>query len=152
MITKLTKNLLFTITVILPVFASSSVLTTQQKIYLEEIMALQISNEQDRMAIKNNWTEAHQIAEFLCRPIAMAVIKKQEPLVETVFLSDGAQNGLILHSPIRLTGSGRYRISGSEWIPFYFRCDLSSITGRVTRFVINHHTPYPHRNAVLQSN
>ncbi|RZM89545.1 hypothetical protein D9736_19200 [Escherichia sp. E10V10] len=150
MITKMTTRLLFAGTLILPAFAFSSVLTAQQKNYLEEIMAAQISNEQDRTAIKNEWTEAHQVAEFLCLPVAMTVIQKHESLVEKVTLSDGEQNSLILHTPIRLTGNGQYLIYGSKWIPFYFRCDLSSITGKVTRFVIDHHTPYPHRNAVLQ--
>ena len=148
----ITARLLFTGALILPTIAFSSVLTTQQKNYLEEIMTTQISNEQDRMAIKNEWSEAHQVAEFLCRPVATTVIQRQESLVEKVILSDGEQNSLTLHSPIRLTGNGQYLISGSKWIPFYFRCDLSSITGKVTRFVIDHHTPYPQRNAVLQPN
>lgn len=146
----MTARLLFTGTLIFSVFSFASVLTTEQTNYLEEIMTLQISNEQNRQIIKNNWTEAHQVAEFLCRPVAIAVIQKQEPLVEKVFLSDGENNSLILHSPIRLTGNGQYLIAETKWIPFYFRCDLSPITGKVTRFVIDRHTPYPHRNAVLQ--
>ncbi|WP_426472923.1 hypothetical protein [Escherichia marmotae] len=152
MITKMSMKLFLISTLIPPVFSFASVLTTQQRNHLEEIMSVQISNEQDRVTIKNDWTEVHQIAEFLCRPEALTVIQKQEPLADKVFLGDEKQDSLILHSPIRLTGNGQYRISESKWIPFFFRCDLSSVTGKVTRFVIDHHTPYPHRNAILQSN
>ncbi len=150
MITKMMARLLFTGTLILPFFSFASVLTTQQRNHLEEIMTNQIRNNQDRATLEKDWTEAHQVAEFLCRPAALIVIQKNEQLVDKVFLGDGKQNSLILHSPIRLTGNGQYRISGSKWIPFFFRCDLSSVTGKVTRFVIDHHTPYPDRNAVLQ--
>lgn len=60
MITKMTVKLLFISTLIQPAFSFASVFTTPQKNHLKEMMMVQISNVQDRVAIKNDWTDAHQ--------------------------------------------------------------------------------------------
>ncbi|EFH7843640.1 hypothetical protein GJ336_19780, partial [Escherichia coli] len=59
MITKMTVKLLFISTLIQPAFSFASVFTTPQKNHLKEMMMVQISNVQDRVAIKNDWTDAH---------------------------------------------------------------------------------------------
>ncbi|EAQ8164021.1 hypothetical protein ABXZ70_004538 [Salmonella enterica] len=115
-----------------PVMAD--ILTPAQQSYLAQEMRAQIKNSSDFQSIRAEWTEAHKVAEFLCRPVALKMIRNTLPDVDKVFLGDGKNGGLTLNSPSRLTGTGQYRTGGVNWVPFEFSCQLSPSTGAVTGF------------------
>ncbi|WP_201472323.1 hypothetical protein [Escherichia coli] len=106
-------------------------------------MRTQIKNDSDFQSIRAEWTEAHKVAEFLCRPVALNMLRKMHPEVDKVFLGDGKNGGLTLHSSSQLTGTGQYRTRGINWVPFNFRCLLSPSTGAVTGFDYRLNTDTP---------
>lgn len=112
----------------------AEMLTSAQQLYLEQTMRTQIKNDSDFQSIQAEWTEAHKVAEFLCRPVALNTLRKKSPEVDKVFLGDGKNGGLTLLSSSQLTGTGQYRAGGINWVPFSFRCTLSPSTGAVTGF------------------
>ncbi|EDP9049359.1 DUF930 domain-containing protein [Salmonella enterica subsp. enterica] len=112
----------------------AEMLTSVQQSYLEQTMRTQIKNDSDFQSIRAEWTEAHKVAEFLCRPAALNALRKTHPEVDKVFLGDGKNGGLTLHSSSQLTGTGQYRAGGINWVLFSFRCMLSPSTGAVTGF------------------
>jgi hypothetical protein len=84
-----------------------------------------------RMA--NGWSNAKKVAELICRPAALSVLKKQTPGVDRVFLGTDDPQTLTLESNSRLTGTGEFR-SPQGWTDFTFTCDVSPETGKVTAF------------------
>ncbi|CAD6107533.1 Uncharacterised protein [Escherichia coli] len=121
----------------------ADMLTSVQQLYLEQVMRTQIKNDSDFQSIRAEWTEAHKVAEFLCRPVALNMLRKMHPEVDKVFLGDGKNGGLTLHSSSQLTGTGQYRTRGINWVPFNFRCLLSPSTGAVTGFDYRLNTDTP---------
>jgi hypothetical protein len=79
------------------------------------------------------WSNAKKVAELICRPQALIVLKKQSNGVDKVFLGTDASDSLALESNHRLTGSGQFR-APQGWRDFTFTCDLNPETGRVTAF------------------
>ncbi|ECL1759209.1 hypothetical protein FPN25_17100 [Salmonella enterica] len=121
----------------------AEMLTSVQQSYLEQAMRTQIKNDSDFQSIRAEWTEAHKVAEFLCRPVALNTLRKTYPEVDKVFLGDGKNGGLTLLSSSQLTGTGQYRAGGIHWVPFSFRCMLSPSTGAVTGFDYRLNTDTP---------
>ncbi|EDJ9072692.1 TPA: DUF930 domain-containing protein [Salmonella enterica] len=106
-----------------------------QRNVLESVINKQVKNDNDRLFVRNSWSEARQVAEFLCRPAALKEIRKHYPDAEKVFLGSGHNSGLTLHSSTRLTGKGQYIRRGStEWHAFNFECLTDVDKGRVKRF------------------
>jgi hypothetical protein len=84
-----------------------------------------------RMA--NGWSNAKKVAELICRPAALSVLKKQTPGVDRVFLGTDDPQTLTLESNSRLTGTGQFRTL-QGWTDFTFTCDVNAETGKVTAF------------------
>jgi hypothetical protein len=84
-----------------------------------------------RMA--QGWSNTKKVAELLCRPAALPVLKKQATGVDRVFLGTDDPKTLTLESDSRLTGTGQFRSPGG-WTDFTFTCDLDPQTGKVIAF------------------
>ena len=84
-----------------------------------------------RMA--SGWSNAKKVAELICRPAALSVLKKQTPGVDRVFLGTDDPQTLTLESNSRLTGTGQFRTL-QGWTDFTFACDVNAETGKVTAF------------------
>lgn len=121
----------------------AEMLTSVQQSYLEQAIRAQIKNDSDFQSIRAEWTEAHKVAEFLCRPAALNMLRKTHQEVDKVFLGDGKNGGLTLLSSSQLTGTGQYRAGGINWVSFSFRCMLSPSTGGVTGFDYRLNTDTP---------
>lgn len=95
-----------------------------------QIATLKASGDR-RMA--SGWSNAKKVAELICRPAALPVLKKQTAGVDRVFLGTDDPQTLTLESNSRLTGTGQFRTS-QGWTDFTFTCDVNAETGRVTAF------------------
>jgi hypothetical protein len=84
-----------------------------------------------RMA--EGWSNTKKVAELICRPAALSVLKKQAPGVDRVFLGTDDPQTLTLESNRRLTGTGEFR-TPQGWTDFTFTCDVNTETGKVTAF------------------
>jgi hypothetical protein len=84
-----------------------------------------------RMA--SGWSNAKKMAELICRPAVLPVLKKQTPGVDRVFLGTDDPQTLTLESNSRLTGTGQFR-TPQGWTDFTFTCDVNAETGKVTAF------------------
>jgi hypothetical protein len=84
-----------------------------------------------RMA--RGWSNAKKVAELICRPAALSVLKKQTPGVDRVFLGTDDPQTLTLESSSRLTGTGQFRTL-QGWTDFTFTCDVNAESGKVTAF------------------
>jgi hypothetical protein len=83
--------------------------------------------------VAQGWNNAKKVAELLCRPAALSVLKKQNPGVDRVFLGTDDPHTLNLESNRRLTGSGEFR-TPKGWQDFTFACGLDPANGKVTSF------------------
>jgi hypothetical protein len=79
------------------------------------------------------WSNAKKVAELICRPAALSILKKQTPGVDRVFLGTDDPQTLTLESNSRLTGTGQFR-TVQGWTDFTFTCDVNAETGKVTAF------------------
>jgi hypothetical protein len=93
-----------------------------------QIATLKASGDR-RMA--SGWSNAKKVAELICRPAALSLLKKQTPGVDRVFL--GTDDPQTLESNSRLTGTGQFRTL-QGWTDFTFTCDVNAETGKVTAF------------------
>src|SRR5271165_6040575 len=84
-------------------------------------------------SVANGWSNSKKVAETLCRPAALPVLKKQIAGVDRVFLGTDDPKTLTLESNQRLTGSGSAR-TPQGWQDFTFTCELDPATGKVTAF------------------
>ncbi len=82
----------------------------------------------------NGWSNAKKVAETICRPAALPVLKKQIPGTDRVFLGTDDPKTLNLESNAKLTGTGSAR-TPKGWQDFTFTCELNPETGKVTSFV-----------------
>jgi hypothetical protein len=89
--------------------------------------------------VAEGWTNAKKVAEYLCRPLALPELKKQEKGADRVFLGTNAPETLTLESNQRLVGTGTFRYPAG-WIDFKFSCELNPARGRATAFTA---TPLP---------
>ncbi|WP_263416689.1 DUF930 domain-containing protein [Terriglobus albidus] len=83
--------------------------------------------------VAQGWNNAKKVAELLCRPAALPVLKKQNAGIDRVFLGTDDPHTLNLESNRRLTGSGEFR-TPAGWQDFTFTCELDPTTGKVTSF------------------
>lgn len=58
-------------------FATSYLLTPAQQ-HMKQVMAARINNTGDRKIILHEWSDAHRVAGFLCRPAVPEALRKQE--------------------------------------------------------------------------
>jgi hypothetical protein len=79
------------------------------------------------------WSNAKKVAELICRPAALFLLKKQIKGADRVFLGTDAPQTLILESSQRLTGSGQVR-TPRGWQDFTFTCNLNPVTAKVIGF------------------
>jgi hypothetical protein len=86
-----------------------------------------------------NWSNARKVAEWICRPAALTVVKKQDQRADRVILGTDDLKSLTLETNGRLTGSGLFR-TFHGWKDFSFACELNPETAKVTSFQI---TPLP---------
>jgi hypothetical protein len=89
--------------------------------------------------VAEGWTNAKKVAEYLCRPLALPELKKQEKGADRVFLGTDAPETLTLESNQRLVGTGTFRYPAG-WKDFKFSCELSPAMGKATAFAA---TPLP---------
>ncbi len=89
--------------------------------------------------VAEGWSNAKKVAELICRPAALPILKKQAKGVDRVFLGTDTPESLSLESNQRLTGSGTFR-TPQGWQDFTFTCDVNPETGKVTTFEA---TPIP---------
>jgi hypothetical protein len=95
-----------------------------------QIATLKASGDR-RMA--QGWSNTKKVAELLCRPAALPVLKKQTAAVDRVFLGTDDPKTLTLENNSRLAGSGEFR-TPKGWTDFTFTCDLDPQTGKVIAF------------------
>lgn len=81
-------------------------------------------------SVAQGWSNTKKIAELICRPAALPVLKKQLKGADRVFLGTDAAQSLTLESNRRLTGSGQVR-TPQGWQDFTFTCNLNPSTGKV---------------------
>jgi hypothetical protein len=79
------------------------------------------------------WSNTKKVAELLCRPAALPVLKKQTAAVDRVFLGTDDPKTLTLENNTRLTGGGEFR-TPKGWTDFTFTFDLDPQTGKVVAF------------------
>jgi hypothetical protein len=102
----------------------------QQTAVSRQIATLKSSTDRH---VAGEWSNAKKVAELLCRPAALPVLKKQIKGVDRVFLGTDAAATLHLESDRRLSGTGQFR-TPQGWQDFTFTCDLNPDTGRVSKF------------------
>jgi hypothetical protein len=84
--------------------------------------------------VANEWSDAKKVAEIICRPAALPVLKKQLPGTDRVFLGTEDPKTLTLESNVKLTGTGSARATAG-WQDFTFNCEIDPKTAKVTSFV-----------------
>ena len=84
-------------------------------------------------SVANEWNNAKKVAELLCRPAALPVLKKKIVGSDRVFLGTDDPKTLNLESDQRLTGMGSAR-APKGWQDFTFTCELDPANGKVTAF------------------
>jgi hypothetical protein len=104
--------------------------TAEQAAVARQIATLKSATDRQ---VAEEWSNAKKVAELICRPAALPVLKKQAKGVDRVFLGTDAPESLNLESNQRLTGSGTFR-TPQGWQDFTFTCELSPETGKVTGF------------------
>jgi hypothetical protein len=85
-------------------------------------------------SMANGWSNAKKVAELICRPAALPVLKKQIPGTDRVFLGTDDPKTLNLASNAKLTGTGSAR-NPKGWQDFSFACEIDPETGKVASFV-----------------
>ena len=85
-------------------------------------------------SVANGWSNAKKVAELICRPAALPVLKKQIPGTDRVFLGTDDPKTLNLESNAKLTGTGSAR-NPKGWQDFTFTCEINPETGKATSFV-----------------
>ncbi len=85
-------------------------------------------------SVANSWSNSKKVAELICRPAALPVLKEQIPGTDRIFLGFGNPKTLNLESNAKLTGTGSAR-NPKGWQDFTFTCEVNPKTGQVTSFV-----------------
>ena len=83
--------------------------------------------------VAESWSNSKKVAELICRPAALPVLRKQAKGVDRVFLGTNDSASLTLESNRRLTGSGEFR-TPHGWQDFTFTCNIDPLTAKVTSF------------------
>ena len=128
---KATLAALFLLTLAHPLLAADPDLSAAETAAVNRQIATLKSPVDRHMA--NGWSNAKKVSELICRPAALAVLKKQTPGVDRVFLGTDDPKTLTLETSSRLTGSGQFR-SPQGWTDFTFTCNINPDTAKVTAF------------------
>ena len=107
-----------------------SLSAAETAIFNRQVATLKSAGER-KMA--QDWSNAKKVGEFICRPAALSILKKQVKGVDKVFLGADTADSLSLLNNGQLTGSGQYR-DPQGWQYFTFTCDVNPATGKVTDF------------------
>jgi hypothetical protein len=83
-------------------------------------------------SLASHWSDAKKVAEFICRPLATAVLKREHG-ADRIFLGTDDPRSLRLLDDRELQGSGQYR-SGKDWHTFTFSCALDPRNGAAASF------------------
>jgi hypothetical protein len=112
---------------VLPSAAShaSHLSSAQVAVVAANIAKLKYAEER---SLASRWTDAKKAAEFICRPLAMRVLKRHR-----VFLGTDEPGTLRLLSNRRLSGTGQVRV-GYDWQTFAFSCAMDPRTGKALSF------------------
>lgn len=102
----------------------------QSAVISRQIATLKSSADRN---VAQGWSNAKKVAELICRPAALPILKKQTKGTDRVFLGTDAPQSLTLESNQRLTGSGQVR-TPQGWKDFTFTCNLNPTTGKVIDF------------------
>jgi hypothetical protein len=102
----------------------------QRSVISRQISSLRSPTDRN---VAQGWSNAKKVAEMICRPAALPVLKKQARGADRVFLGTDAPQSLTLENNRRLTGSGQVR-TPQGWKNFTFACDLNPTTGKVIAF------------------
>lgn len=88
-----------------------------------------------------DWTDAKKVAEFICRPAADTILRKQHPTIDRYFLGEtptGKNLKFTGGSPrpgeTVLSGNASYRTKNGTWSDATFSCVIASATGNVLSF------------------
>lgn len=92
----------------------------------------QLKYPQER-ALASAWSDAKKVAEFICRPLAMNILKRRFKGADRVFLGDDKVQSLQLAGDHQLTGYGQVRIP-TGWRTFDFSCALDPRSGKALGF------------------
>jgi len=110
---------------------------TEPELSPAEIAAIQrqiatLRSKVDR-SMASGWSNAKKVAELICRPAALAALRKQVPGADRVFLGADDPKTLTLESNAKLTGTGSAR-GPQGWQDFTFSCEVDPATGKVGDF------------------
>jgi hypothetical protein len=113
--------------------ASSEPALSQEEAAAAKRQIATLHSSVDR-SMANGWSNSKKVAELICRPAALPVLKKQIAGVDRVFLGTDDPKTLTLESNAKLTGAGSAR-APKGWQDFTFTCEVDPATGKVTSFV-----------------
>lgn len=102
----------------------------QRSVISRQISSLRSPTDRN---VAQGWSNAKKVAEMICRPAALPVLKKQVRGADRVFLGTDAPQSLTLENNRSLTGSGQVR-TPQGWKDFSFTCNLNPATGKVIAF------------------
>ena len=121
-----------TVIVSSPVSAQTVLSPAQQKVVSQQVTRLKGTEEK---ADVNGWSDARKLAEFFCRPIALAEFKKANKQASRVFLGrdDEDVKKFVIEGNTKVSGNGSVRFFG-EWKDFSFACTLDPDKGTATSF------------------
>jgi hypothetical protein len=117
---------------VLPSAASdaSHLSSAQAAVVAAKIAKLKYAEER---SLASRWTDAKKAAEFICRPLAMRVLKRHFRDADRVFLGTDEPGTLRLLSDRRLSGTGQVRV-GYDWQTFTFSCVMDPRTAKALSF------------------
>ncbi|MEO6815838.1 MAG: hypothetical protein ABI177_03995 [Edaphobacter sp.] len=110
--------------------SDSALSPAQSAVVSRQIATLKSSADRN---VAQEWSDAKKVAELICRPAALSILKRQIKGADRVFLGTEAPQSLTLDSNRRLTGSGQVR-TPHGWKDFTFTCNLNQVTGKVIGF------------------
>jgi len=109
---------------------ASDLSAAQASVVARQIARLKSAPER---TMASSWPAAKQVAEFICRPLAMSTLKRRFRGADRVFLGTDDPATLSLVNNSRLDGSGQVR-TGNSWQTFRFSCALNPRSGRAVSF------------------
>lgn len=110
--------------------AAEQLSTAQNTVITRQIAQLKYPQER---ALASSWGDAKKVAEFICRPLALTVLKQRFKGADRVFLGDDKPLSLQLAGDHQLTGYGQVRIP-TGWRTFDFSCALDPKSGKALGF------------------
>ncbi|OTA15956.1 hypothetical protein Xvie_02293 [Xenorhabdus vietnamensis] len=104
--------------------APSQQLSPSQKQYLQQQINEQTTDKSALPMVKD-WSDAKKVAEFICRPFALPIIKQHYKDADKVFLGDVSPDSMRLEHSSELNGIGMYR-TDDGWHDIRFSCKLNA--------------------------